>query len=326
MAKKKSPEQPEDFTLETDIAQAAFAHSPARILVAWSPTVAGTEAIEFAAWFARTTAVEIQCVTTLLRPWPAPAITKMGEKYRKWFKKESARLEKSVRAELEKAGIPQQYFSKHVSLLVDGSNETVLLSEAAASFGADIVLLGSTAKAPKGRFRPGTIADSLLHSSTIPLGLAPRAPKLSKRGITRVSFAHVGEGDISSSLHRAAGLASALAVPFRILALSPGEFGSGSVESLELPSDLTLEWRENSLAILDRLSDLIHDTYPELSIETEIGSGMGWNGALDALKWKKGDLLCFGSTPLGTFERVFIGSQTSEILPHVRVPVIMFPA
>ncbi|ERA48655.1 universal stress protein, partial [Corynebacterium diphtheriae DSM 43988] len=52
----------------------------------------------------------------------------------------------------------------------------------------------------------------------------------------------------------------------------------------------------------------------------------GWSGAIESLKWKKGDLLCFGSTPLGAFERVFIGSQATEILPYVSVPVLMIPA
>ena len=48
-------------------------------------------------------------------------------------------------------------------------------------------------------------------------------------------------------------------------------------------------------------------------------------GAVDSLKWKKGDLLCLGSSPMGPIARVFIGSTATELLPHVRVPVLVSP-
>lgn len=74
-------------------------------------------------------------------------------------------------------------------------------------------------------------------------------------------------------------------------------------------------WREHSLSLLDRAHDLIAETYPEVSVTTAIGSGHGWSGAVDSLKWKKGDLLCLGSAPMGPIERVFIGSTATELLP-----------
>ncbi|WP_369415260.1 universal stress protein [Corynebacterium lemuris] len=51
----------------------------------------------------------------------------------------------------------------------------------------------------------------------------------------------------------------------------------------------------------------------------------GWSGAIDALTWKKGDLLIFGSTPPGPRERVFVGSTATEFLRHVHVPVLLTP-
>ncbi|AHI23890.1 universal stress protein [Corynebacterium vitaeruminis] len=303
------------------------AADPIHVLVVWSPNEGGNEAIQVAAWLARTTPVEIRCVTTFLRPWPSPSISKLGDKYKRWFKKEASRLEKVVRSELSKEGLDSEQLNKRVSIFADGSNEAALLAEAAADYHADVILLGSNATAPKGRFLPSTTADTLLHSSPIPLGLAPRSPKLSKRGITRINYAHVSDEDPSKDLHRVALLARQWDVPLRIVALSPSGFGQAPIsQSLELPSDLTLEWRENTLAILDRLSDSLHDEFPEVFVETEVASGSGWAGALDAVKWKKGDLLCLRSTPMRAIERVFVGSQAAEILPHVRVPVLMLQA
>ena len=78
--------------------------------------------------------------------------------------------------------------------------------------------------------------------------------------------------------------------------------------------------------MLDRARDCIQEKFPELDVTSEIGSGAGWGGAVDSLKWKKGDLLCLGSSPMGPIERVFIGSTATELLPHVGVPVLVCPS
>lgn len=299
---------------------------PARVLVAWSPSATGTEAIASAAWLARTTDIEVQCVTTFLRPWPSPSVSKLGSKYKKWFKKEAAACEKAVKKELSAAGIEETHWASKVSIFADGTNEASLIAQAAEEFDADIVLLGSGAAASKGRLLAGSTADALLHTSPVPVGLVPRAPKLSKRGITRLNFGIIGDDIDDAALHYTAELAELWGAPLRILALSPSGFGEPPVsESLELPSDITLEWRERTLAVLDRCRDQVSQAIPNIEITTEIGSGRGWAGALDALKWKKGDLLCLGSSPMGAFERVFIGSQATEMLPFVSVPVWMIP-
>lgn len=304
-----------------------FAHDPVRVLVAWTPNSTGSAALDCAAWLSRTTNVEVRCVTTFLRPWPSRTGKKIGTKYKKWFKKEAAACEEAVKRDLTRADIAKERWNSTVSVFCDGTNEAALLSDAAADFRADIVILGSDAAAPKGRFLAGSTADALLHSSPKPLALTPRKPNLSKRGVTRVNFAYTGDDTDSQALIRAAILAAAWNVPLRVLALSPSGFGVLPIsDSVELPRDIALEWRENTLAVLDRARDTVHKEQPEVNVETHIGSGAGWQGAIDAVKWKKGDLLCFGSTPLGAFERVFIGSQATEILPYVSVPVLMIPA
>lgn len=298
-----------------------------RVLVAWRPDGRGTESLEFAAWLGRTIPIQIRVASTFLRPWPSTSLSKLGGKYRKWVKKEAASWDTKVRKALSTVGIPEEYWDEQVSTFLDGPTESVLLTQAAADFEADLVILGSNAAAPKGRFRAGSTADALLHSSPQPLGLAPRAVKLSKRGVTRLNYAHLSEDvDDTRSLIFAAGMAARWQVPLRILAFSPSGITSSTVnDQLELAADLTMEWREHSLAMLDRSRDAVLDRYPELSVDTDIGSGAGWAGAVDALKWKKGDLLCLGSTPPGTLERVFIGSTATEVLAHVQVPVIVHP-
>ncbi|GAA1471052.1 universal stress protein [Corynebacterium felinum] len=303
-----------------------FSHDPIRVLVAWSPQQGGDEALAVAAWLSRVADVRVRCACAFVRPWTAPGVAKSGGKYVKWFAKEQKRYREAVVSGLSDCGVAEAMWDGDVAVFLDGNSESVLLTQAAQDFGADVVVLGSQATAPKGRFLPGTTADAMLHSSPVPLVLAPRAPKLSKRGVTRVNFVLMGEEQELSALLRAAQIACEWGVPLRIVALSPGGFGPPPVsDALDLPADVRHEWRENTLAALDRARDEVYGVFGECTVGCEIGSGSGWSAALDALKWKKGDLLCFASSPLGPLARVFIGSQTSSILRHARVPVLMIP-
>lgn len=301
--------------------------APLRVLIAWRPEGRSSESLDFAAWLSRTTPIQVRVATTFLRPWPATSLSKFGGKYRRWIEREAAACENKVRKALKAVGLPEEYWDENISVFSDGPSEAVLLTQAAADFKADLMILGSSSTAPKGRFLAGSTADALLHSSPQLLGLVPRAARLSKRGVTRINFAHLGENpEENSSLFFAADLAARWEVPLRILAFSPSGLTSGTLnEQLDLSAHLTVEWREHSLAMLDRSRDAVMDRCPELTVETDIGSGSGWAGAVEALKWKKGDLLCLGSTPPGPIERVFLGSTATEVLSHVQVPVIVHP-
>lgn len=308
---------------------ASDSDAPARLLIAWHPDSPGTEALELAAWLSRTTDVRIRVVSTFVRPWPSSSLSKLGGKYRKWVARQAAAAEKAVKNALTDAGVDREFWDEEISVFADGPSESVLLTEAANAFGAQLVILGSDAAAPKGRFLAGTTADSLLHSSPKPLGLAPRAVKLSKRGVTRMNFAFLESlgTENDPSLHFAAGLAAKWGVSLRILAFSPSGIADMPFnDKLDLSRELVDEWREHSLAMLDRAHDAVHDAYPDLPVESEIGTGVGWAGAIDALKWKKGDLLILGSNPMGAIERVFVGSTATEFLRHVQVPVVIHPS
>ena len=80
---------------------------------------------------------------------------------------------------------------------------------------------------------------------------------------------------------------------------------------------------EQALALLDRGRDRALNRHGDLTVQMEVGSGYGWSGAINALKWKKGDLLVMGSSTLGGFHRVFIGPSTNQILRHSPVPVLL---
>lgn len=198
------------------------ARQPLRVLVAWNPTSSGDEAIAYAAWLARSMPVRIRVISILLRPWPATSLAKLGGKYQKSFNKEAKACATAVAEALTQAEIPQSVGTM-ISQCLPMVPPAPILTEAAKDFAADLVIVGSSASTPKGRFHSSSTTSALLHSSPSPLGLAPRATKLSKHGITRLNYAFLESGEDTSQvgLLYAASLANKLSLPLRIVAFSP---------------------------------------------------------------------------------------------------------
>ncbi len=300
-----------------------------RILISWTPASGGTEPIQYAAWLARTTDIEVRVLSAFVQPWHEVSLQKLGGKYNEWFEQEAKACKQAVKNTLQAAGIPREYWNKNYSVLMDGPSKPHLLTQAAEDFDADLVLLGSNQGAAKGRFLAGSTADSLLHYSPTPVGLSPRAAKLSKHGVTRLNFALTEEQGLDDvpALFDAASLASRWNVPLRIVVFSSNGLVTAPMnDNLDVALELTSQWREHSLGLLDVAREQVVAQFPELEITSEIGSGQGWRAAVDSMKWKKGDLMCLGSAPMGPIERVFIGSRATELLPHLSVPIIVWPS
>lgn len=314
----------------TATAAALLGESPLRILVAWDPAnddTGGTEALEFAAWLGRSMPVTVRVASTLLRPWPA-SLNKSGKKYKKWRKNEAEACAKAVEKALTDVELPRSQWDSQFSTFADGQNEAQLLTDEAEHFEADLILFGSNAAASKGRFLAGSTTDALMHSSPTALGLAPRAVKLSKKGVTRVNFAYIDDraDENSPGLLFAAELAAELEVPLRLITFSPTGLSDVTLSKPKgMSSELIDEWNEQSLGMLDLARDRVIEHRDFIEVETEVGSGRGWGNAVDSLKWKKGDLICMDSHPMGTLERVFVGSTANEFLRHVTVPVVIHP-
>lgn len=303
--------------------------SRVRVLVAWQPGVAGDEAVDTAAWLSKALPSRVRAVSTLLRLWPTTSLSKLGSRYDKWLNKQNKAYSARVREAFSAAGISESQWDSEVAVVADGPNEAALLNEAAAEFKADLLVVGSRAAAPKGHFLAGTTTDALLHSATTPLVLAPRSVKLSKRGVTRVNVAYLGtkSAEEHPALYFGGQLAQLLGVPLRLVAFSPTGLTDHSLDDrIDISRELSDEWYEQALGMLDRARDLTMEALPDLDVHTALGSGAGWSGAVDALKWKKGDILCLGSTTRGPFERVFLGSTEAQFLRHVSVPVVVLPA
>lgn len=301
-----------------------------RVLAAWKPHQGKNSdhvaVLDYAAWLARTSPIRVQMVTTFVRPWPSTSLAKLGGKYQKWHAKETEGCVAAAKKALSSAGIPDEYWDDTVALFLDGPSETALLSKAAKDFEADIILLNSEDVTVKGRFLAGSTMESLIHATPTLIGLMPSSTKLSKRGITRLNYGFIDGEQDSAALHETAARADKWQVPLRIVAFAPDILDDSMLlDPLTVQSEISIQWREHLFALLDRAKDEVAAEFPNLTIETEIGSGGNWVGAIDAVKWKKGDLLSLSSAPMNPLERVFVGSATSHILQFAPVPALIRP-
>ncbi|WP_151549722.1 MULTISPECIES: universal stress protein [Corynebacterium] len=297
-----------------------------RVLIAWQPDAANNEILDAVAWLHRSGPITVRAISAFTRPWPQTSLSKLGGKYKKWLKKQEEASREVVTAALLDAGVDKDCFDSKLAVFADGSSEPHLLTQAAKDFHADIILLGPAQAAPKGRYLAGTTADALLHASPYPLGLIPREVKLGKKGVNRVSCALTEEAGSAAVFDHAAAVAEIYSVPLRIVAFVPDRVGNAlKSTNSKLESVLADDAREHALANLDRARDSVVKHHPELQVETELATGSGWSEAMDAVKWKKSDLLVVGSEDSNPIARVFMGSHTSAVLKHARVPVMIYP-
>ena len=286
--------------------------------------VTNTEAVEFAGWLGRSLPVRVQVTSNARSPW-SKSLANAAKGRKKRMKEAQSTFDSRVEKAL-KEHLPRTQWSKDVARLVDSKDTVRSLYDTAEDFNADLILLGSRAKTPKGRFRPSSVADELMRSCPIPLGLAPRGVKLAKKGITRVTYAIVMEDEPVepdfSGLDYATALACSLGLPLRIIAFSPTAY-----------EKLSSSWNEQTLGILDRARDyawaLAEEFAPErcdhFDVTSAVSAAKSWKRSIDSVKWKKGDIMCLGSQPTQQLTSVFVGTREGEFIRYASVPVIVCP-
>ncbi|AMO60107.1 universal stress protein UspA-like protein [Mycolicibacterium phlei] len=269
---------------------------------------------------ARTLNTSLTVVSVVPRPWLTPSKARIDAEYAAYAEQlaaESARAARECIAELAD-GI-HVGFHKVAHRSVSGG-----LIEAATELDADVLVLGSAADGPLGRVMVGSTADRLLHSSPVPVAIAPQGYRGSNgAGLSRITCAYPATAETVSVVRRVSELAARLGVPMRVLTFAvrgrtmyPPEVGLRAEDSI-------LEaWTEQAREALDRLRA---DGVVGPDVELEVVAGDGWAGALANAHWRDGELLALGTTPTGAVARVFLGSRGTKIVRYSPVPVLVLP-
>ena len=291
-------------------------------LVGWVPDDSGRDALALAARFAASGDVTTQACTVLPQSWPFPSMAKVDAEYQRWLTEHGVAAVRAASERIAELGLETK---DHAAFYVSNTAESAGLNEAAKQYGADIVVLGSS-EAATGRFAPGSTTGSLLHSSAVPLALAPVGTRDSVTPIGRISCAYVGTSQSEDALRTASTFAAAWSIPLRLVAFAPrasttfpplGGYGAEDVVSAQ--------WKSQAENLLSDAEASLTHAHPGLRVETALGAGNGWEAAVDSAAFTGSDLLVVGSSRLGPIARVFLGSSASKIIRYAKVPMLVVP-
>lgn len=301
-----------------------------KALVGWLPDESGRDALALAVRFARTarpvsdTTVTVQSCTVLPRTWPFPSMAKVDAEYKGWLQEQGKTSVANAEAAMSE-GLEPDEIGDPAAFFAEDTAESAALTEAAGTIGSDLIVLGSTA-GPDGRFVAGSTTETLLHSSRVPLALAPRGTRDKAVAFTRITCAYTGTTESNDALESAAALASIWNIDLHLVAFAPRRattyppFGGYGAED-----EVTAQWFRQAEALLTQAREDVAGRHPSLSPTFAVGAGSDWEQVMSSISLTDGDLLVVGSSRLGPLARVFLGSTASKIVRHSPVPLLIVP-
>lgn len=224
----------------------------------------------------------------------------------------------------------EQWAAKAVAALAaDGVHATATVTvgesfaqkliEFAEQHDSDLIVVGGARDGFFGRHTIGPVTGALLHTSPIPVALAPRGyaedPDDSFDAVTAAVPTRPGE---DNPLPFALTLASAAQLEIRMLSLVSAENLAEAADAKEVRAAQVDAAEKNLVEAARAVPD-------SPDIESLVASGMTLESALKKLKWEDGDLLVVGSARFAAPRRIFLGSTAARILAGVDVPVIVVP-
>jgi nucleotide-binding universal stress UspA family protein len=284
-----------------------------KLVVGYLATPGGADAMALAARLARTLGAELE-LCLILPPDPAGVARLsvggydelLAEQGEKWLSEARAAVPDDVVARSNVSF--DEYFA-------DG------LINQVARLEADAIVVGGSGGGLAGPFSLGSVVNELLHSSPVPVAVAPRGTRHSDVERVREVTCAIGERQGADLLLRTAvQFSKAAGTPLRLaslVALDP-TFGW-----LRADADAV---RERALAHAKHTLEAAKDALPEaIPVTSTIVDGPTVEDAVSKLTWRDGDLIMVGSSRLSTPKRLFLGSTAAKMLRVLDVPMMVVP-
>ncbi|WP_433281672.1 universal stress protein [Pseudonocardia xinjiangensis] len=279
-----------------------------------------TAAIHLGGMLARSLDEDIVVCTVVPPPWP-PGMGRVDAEYQEY-------LDRSATDAIDRARALMPADCAATFVVAGARSTSAGLLEVAHEHGARLLVLGSSTAGVLGRVAFGSVADRLLHSSPLPVVLGPRGfrcrPDSRVRRVTAAFGATEGSAELVIA---AAGVAAQAGAALRVASFAvrprtPLTAGVGSRAEEAVTHGWAADAEQAQHAVLEEVERL--PRRPS-AIESVVGYGTDWAGAIEEIGWAEGDLLAVGSSTAGPLERVFIGSRSSRIVRHSPVPVVVVP-
>jgi nucleotide-binding universal stress UspA family protein len=283
----------------------------APIVVGYTATDAGADALALGARLARATDGPLQIVL-VLPDESRSVITPPDAGYGRHVRDQA---EAWLAGALEKTGEGH----RHSTHLVYGESFAEGLIAVADELGARCIVVGAANGGVRGRHRLGSVASELLHSSDVPVLLAPEGSRLLELSpaLSRVTAAIGTRPGADVLLEESIALAAAASAPLRLV----------SLETIDLPAGL----ETGAVRIVGEVhaDGVLAQARAELpagiSSTAVVGSGASVEDAVAQLGWDPAEIAVVGSSRLAQPKRLFLGSTAAKMLHELPVPLMVVP-
>ena len=288
------------------------------LVAGFAPDGRGRAVLYLAAMMARSAGDDVVVGAIVPRPWP-PSPGRVDAEYQ-------ASLEAIANAALDRARARLPADIRAVYAVHHARSAPAGLLELAEQHDASVVVTGSSGAGGPGHVSLGSVTARLLHSSPVPVAIAPHGFRAARDArVRRVTAAFGGVAD--DLIVAAAGVAGRVGATLRLASFAvrahaPITAGVGTGPERSVIEQWTEEIQAAARAALEEVEEL---PVPPAQLEAVVGHGETWDEALEDVEWEDGDVLVVGSSSTGPIARVFLGSRASKIVRHSPVPVVVVP-
>jgi nucleotide-binding universal stress UspA family protein len=282
-----------------------------KLVVGYLATPGGADAVALGIRLARTLGAELELCIVLPPDRAGVARLSVGD-FEQFLADQAEKW-------LAEAAIPDDIVAhSHVSF-ADSFAEGLI--KEIARLEADAIVVGGSGGGLAGPFSLGSVVNELLHSSAVPVTVAPRGTRHSEVERVREVTCAIGERQGADLLLRTAvRFSKAAGTPLRLaslVALDP-TFGH-----LRGDADAVRERAfEHAQHTLDTAKAELPDDIP---VTSTVVDGATVEDAVSKLRWRDGDLIMVGSSRLSAPKRLFLGSTAAKMLRVLDVPMMVVP-
>ncbi len=292
------------------------------ILAGYGPEDRGRGGLELARMLGQSAGLPILVVCVIPDRWsgigPGRAV---DADYQRYLTSLAQQALTHAQESFDQASVPVRYE------VITARSAPVGLLHTAADSNAKMLVCGSSADGSWGHVALGSVTDRLLHSSHIPVALAPRGQRYAPgQRVDRITVAVDGSDASRELLARAARVAADVEARLRVVSFAvrvptmfPPELG------MHIEDRVVAEWRAQAGQLV---ADAVKELDPALQAgaELHVSEGKSWADALEEPGWSEGDVLVIGSSSSESrLARVFLGSTAARIIRHTPVPVVVVP-
>jgi nucleotide-binding universal stress UspA family protein len=288
------------------------------IIAGFSSSRQGSAPLHLATQLARTTGEKVVAAAVVERALPA-GVDPIEDEYRNYL---ASRATESLQRVVDQlpGGFDVSVTVHHSTSVPHG------LMELVDQHGADLVVVGSSSSGLLGRVALGSVTERLVHTSEVPVAIAPRGYPSGPLPVQRLTAAYRGDGDAESLISTSADLAKKWKVRLRIASFTVRPFTmlGGSIER-SAEELVVQQWTHRTTDAAVRRLEEARARSGHTDVDVVIGTGTEWREAVDDIAWEPGDVLLLGSAAAGPLAQVFLGTAASKILRHAPVPVMIVP-